>query len=82
MKCCGKCYLRKQLKKVSSNNDASEKPGSQKSEQLEWVVFLIPEPINISHTDISSLKSFNLQSTADYHLMATTGIFRPPQTCA
>ena len=82
MKCCGKCYLRKQLKKVSGNGDVSEKPGSQKSEQIEWVVFLIPESISIAHADISSVKTFNLQSVAVYHLMATRGIFRPPQIIA
>lgn len=43
MKCCGKCYLKKQLKKVNANNEA----GSESSVKMEkeMLVYIIPNHI-------------------------------------
>lgn len=40
MKCCGKCYLRKQLKKTG-DTDASKKQAA-KNERSETIVFILP----------------------------------------
>jgi hypothetical protein len=47
-KCCGKCYLRKQLKKADDGNTTpTGKTVPSKWNMGEVVVFLIPEQINI-----------------------------------
>lgn len=43
-KCCGKCYLRKQLKKVNDTDEGSSNGSTLKIEKTE-VVCLIPEGV-------------------------------------
>ena len=49
MKCCGKCYLKKQLKKVDENSNGKKAPlKTDKSESLVFIVvpfFTAPEQV-------------------------------------
>jgi len=49
MKCCGKCYLRKQLKKVDDNSvPSNNRP--DKNEKNEAVSYIVPEVFLYSST--------------------------------
>lgn len=42
MKCCGKCYLKKQLNKVTGNDDSKENTDRIKVEKQETVFYVLP----------------------------------------
>jgi len=77
MKCCGKCYLRKQLKKADNNNTpARHVPG--KSERSEIVDFVLPGKIVVQ-------RIFDPLSTADWPTVGgspladfASSVFHPP----
>ena len=78
MKCCGKCYLRKQLKKAGDLEDNQKLPS--RTDRFELVVFILPSlfKVNASPALIiqSSVKHPSGQDMRD--VAALTAVFHPP----
>jgi hypothetical protein len=78
--CCGKCYLRKQMKKVEDGSSTSKK-GQVKTEKSEVSEFVVTDRfIAVAHTTFETFPS-NTPVTGNFHgydLMAD--IFHPPAT--
>jgi hypothetical protein len=78
MKCCGKCCLRKQLKKADDGTDANGKqlPGKLK---VELADFLLPQKIKLTAQPATcSVRTYNpsMQHMHDY--AALNNVFHPP----
>lgn len=77
MKCCGKCYLRKQLKKVDENSNSKKAP--VKSEKSESLVFIISPVYTASLNYLYALPA--IHNPARQHLFnhaILSRIFHPP----
>jgi len=77
MKCCGKCYLRKQLKKAEGSNSSKDAPG--KIEKAEQLVFIISatEPVSscLQHLTLSVRNPTN-KHLHNYDFLSR--VFHPP----
>ncbi len=78
-KCCGKCYLRKQLKKA----DDGTTPSSGKTIPSKWnmgevLVYVVPQPISVPL--LFSDAHFKIPVMNDRYLHSTplADVFRPP----
>lgn len=73
MKCCGKCYLRKQLNKTEGS-------GSQqnKSSQSDWVEFLPVNSITMHFYHPINITLYHQQYKAMIGYDPLTSIFHPP----
>lgn len=81
MKCCGKCYLRKQLKKVD-DNDASKKQ-SDRAGKAEALVYILPAALPHQTSSVPVISS--IQHPAGQHLYDSrlpVRIFHPPALSA
>jgi len=79
MKCCGKCYLRKQLQKAADHSEDSKGcPG--RIVRQEEAFFLVPSGVLLPqlHYTCSISKPFNPGSQHLYGHMPIHTIFRPP----
>lgn len=45
LKCCGRCYLRKQLKKADNPNTTSSPKAPVKQEKAEGIAFILPHAL-------------------------------------
>jgi hypothetical protein len=80
-KCCGSCYLKKQLKKVDNQDERSQSgPGTVKVEKSEWVAIL---PVS-TPLFVSALPLQKIEHTTAYTERAVVqvvhSIFHPPAT--
>jgi hypothetical protein len=76
LKCCGKCYLRKQLKKI----DEADQKGKGISEILskfQMPPYLAPEPLQIAFVASEEALTWEDQSR-DYFPQWKSGIEHPP----
>lgn len=81
MKCCGKCYLQKQLKKVD-DSDASKKQ-SERAGKAEVPVYILPPVIPHQSSPVSVMAA--IQHPAGQHLYDSrfpAAIFHPPARLA
>jgi len=80
LKCCGKCYLNKQLKKAGGDENGS-KNLPNKIEKNEVLVFLLPPPLRLLKHAFSEtvIKNPVLQSLYDSKI--TRAFFHPPSVC-
>lgn len=79
MKCCGKCYLRKQLKKVEDNDHTSKNP-SVKIEKNEVVPYIIPATVALKAAPAFSGPA-SIKNPARQHLhglLIPASVFHPP----
>lgn len=78
MKCCGKCYLRKQLKKVAQN-DNTTKSTNNKTEKIDIIAFVIPDQITLPKADVFNIAA--VQHPLMQHLYGFDipfPVFHPP----
>lgn len=80
MKCCGKCYLHKQLNKAENeSNDGKQQPN--KMDKLELMTFIIPQGLSFqTHFSIEQ-KVFNSSVQSSYYFQYSSGVFHPPSVC-
>jgi hypothetical protein len=76
MKCCGKCYLKKQLKKVDENNPGKTLPN--KIDKNEPFVCIISAQFSFSNLNILSLSVNNPVNQNLHGLKIPDSIFHPP----
>ena len=79
MKCCGKCYLRKQLKNTSDNTENA--PGKQqqvKWEKLSWVAVLPSAKPTAAILSLQENKQLNSYYQNLYRFTSVVNIFHPP----
>jgi len=76
MKCCGKCYLRKQLNKTEGS-------GSQQSKSLsdEWVEFIPAKKIEIALHYFEPRSEFQSSYHASIGYDPIASVFHPPPVC-
>lgn len=77
LNCCGKCHLRKELKKVDDNGNSKKQ--NEKTEKSETVAFIIPESLQDSR--LAALPDLSIQHPAGQHLFDSgipIAVFRPP----
>ncbi|MBS1771343.1 MAG: hypothetical protein JST82_00695 [Bacteroidetes bacterium] len=77
MKCCGKCYLRKQLKKADMQGTTNSSK-NHKTEQVEWTDFLPEDIVNLSFTSRSALVAQNGTYIPPLGCNMPLSIFHPP----
>ncbi|RYE23398.1 MAG: hypothetical protein EOP51_10655 [Sphingobacteriales bacterium] len=81
MKCCGKCYLRKQINNTGDNTEST--PGKQqvKWEKLSWIAVLpIAKTSEISLPVVADKKAESYYRNL-YKFTSVTSIFHPPGVC-
>lgn len=77
MKCCGKCYLKKQLKKADEQgNDSKDMPGKWQKESS--TVFLVTTPIALSFQQVVKPVLFYDNYSFGIGYNAIASIFHPP----
>jgi hypothetical protein len=78
MKCCGKCYLRKQLKKVTQNDNNTKAPNN-KVEKTEIVAFVIPNKVILPESNAFNIDVVQHPSMQHLHgFNIPFPIFHPP----
>ena len=79
MKCCGKCYLRKQLKKVDDNESPSKNAPS-KVEKNEVAAFVLPAliPFSLGHSEFETRVERTPVFQHLRHSVVPFPIFHPP----
>jgi hypothetical protein len=78
LRCCGKCYLQKQLKKVDDNTDNS-KNGPVKVEKQEVLLFLLPTAMQYPTQTLLTINSpFNPGRQHMHNCAWLQPVFRPP----
>ena len=75
MHCNGKCHLKKQLDNTNSRQDPQTS-----SSQTEWAVFVLPSSTELPTHIFSRNTTCVPYPPANYHLLLTDLLFRPPQT--
>lgn len=76
--CCGKCYLRKQIKKVEDGSSTSKK-GQVKTEKSEVTEFVVTDRFTATPHIVFSIFPFNTPVTGNFHgLDLLADIFHPP----
>ncbi len=76
MKCCGKCYLQKQLKKI--DNDTQEKGTPEKVEKSELLCFILPASILVSLKYTFDIAVQNPSRQRLYNKDLSRSTFHPP----
>jgi hypothetical protein len=76
LKCCGKCYLRKQLAKVD-NGHSAEKPLLAQLSKFEMAPFVVPHPVSLTHTFLEESRQ-ECHYIAPFPKEITLSIFHPP----
>jgi hypothetical protein len=77
MNCCGKCYLKKQLRKID-NNSGTQGQRSVKTEKSE-VMYLIPDTIALELPNrAASIAVLNPLERHLYHTAYLGTVFHPP----
>ncbi len=75
MKCCGKCYLKKQLNKTE---DGNSKRGPIQNKNSETVVYIIEKIFSVPAAFNNSDINFNVASNSNYYYNFHSSIFHPP----
>jgi hypothetical protein len=78
MKCCGKCYLRKQLKKAEDGNDANGKQAPGKLTKIEISEFIPSQSFQLPAYFVSAIKSYNPRMQRMHDRLSLLSIFHPP----
>lgn len=77
-KCCGKCYLKKQLKNATDNENGSSKTPTVKIEKSE-VVCLLPKVLTLTPAIVFKSPSvYNPVSKAFIVMPFSSSVFHPP----
>ena len=78
MKCCGKCYLKKQLRKAEENSDTGKQaPG--KLNKIELAEFIVPQKIKFAPAlRLFNSRFYNPTMQHMYGCDAHNNIFHPP----
>jgi hypothetical protein len=76
MKCAGKCYLKKQLKKV--NGSTGTKSRQNEKELTELPAYVLPHGINILTRKWYVLEEWNKPQENQYDYEMPDYVFRPP----
>ncbi len=80
MKCGGKCYLRKQLKKVDNSPDTSTTQTKDK-DPLKLLIFIVPQPLSLHHYVVQVMAVLNPVSQHLFDVSGLYSILRPPEHC-
>jgi len=76
LKCCGKCYLKKQLNKADQQTDDKQAPS--KNSRISIEAFVIPAPVKIRAFYNEELSIFNPGYQKMYGSVYEGSIFHPP----
>lgn len=81
MKCCGKCYLRKQLKKAEDENTNGSKQLPTKIDKVEVAAFFPLAPIRITTQEFNVKIIFHDRYRQPSGADPLSSIFHPPPVC-
>jgi hypothetical protein len=82
MKCCGKCYLHKQLNKVDDNADKNSKNNNaSKWEKAEVDAFLLPQTLSFTFHEIPQKEIIHTYYIYPSGYDPLSSIFHPPPVC-
>lgn len=81
MKCCGKCYLKKQIKNVSGDTGNSSEHRN-KTEHFETDAFIIPHHISFERSTYTEVSSYYSIDNSHYQFLYHKGVFHPPTQAA
>lgn len=77
LKCCGKCYLRKQLNKANGSNETN-RTLPNKTEKTETVDFIVAQKIMLARVFYPDAHTYNPSVTTFCETQFVTSIFHPP----
>jgi len=78
MKCCGKCYLKKQLKKADDNTDTNGKQAPGKPGKIELAEFVIPQKMKLPYLIKFNTHTYNAALQHMHGCSPLSAIFHPP----
>lgn len=77
MKCCGKCYLRKQLKKVENTNN-SEKQQQRKTNKTESFDCILTSLLQFPFVGMIATHQYGSFRIRQHHFLFVASVFHPP----
>jgi hypothetical protein len=80
LKCCGKCYLNKQLKKVDGNSGTG-KTLPNKMDKFEFASYVIPQRYTLSYSIPIPSQPMNGQYLLGLEHSVSHSFFHPPCVC-
>lgn len=82
MKCCGKCYLAKQLKKAEDGSSKEQgKNLPTKWDKIEEVAFIVPQILSFNNFQPSEEQVFHSNYIPPAGHDPLSAIFHPPSAC-
>jgi len=78
MKCCGKCYLQKQLNRVTGTDQPQDK-SVLIDESSVFPVFVLVDPVLYRVTIIPQPKIFNPRQASGYTFCLMNSLLKPPR---
>lgn len=78
MKCCGKCYLRKQLKKAEDGSDSNGKQAPGKLTKIEIAEFIPSQSFHLPEYFVSTLQKHNPRMQRMHDRLFPLSVFHPP----
>jgi hypothetical protein len=79
MKCNGRCYLKKQIKKLNQNSDAPDKSGNSKASCEDYLVFVIPDYIEHNYLNLAGAVLYFGKTVTFYDFLHERLVFHPPR---
>ena len=77
MKCCGKCYLRKQLKKVENTN-GSEKRQQRKTDKSESFDCILATLLQLPFGRTVAANQYGSFQSKQHNFLFAASVFHPP----
>jgi hypothetical protein len=76
LNCCGKCYLRKQLKKVDNTTPSKNRPNERAP--IELLAFIVPPPLILNHPYLFFISVYNPVFQDLFDIVVPDALLRPP----
>ncbi len=79
LKCNGKCYLKKQLKKLNQNGDAPARSSNNKADGEDYPVFVVPDYFALNHTNSVKVAVYFGKAGSRYGFLHERLVYHPPK---
>lgn len=77
--CNGKCYLKKQLKKLDQNSEAPARPGNTKACVEDYPVFVVPDYIVHNFSSAAMVVVYFGKAPSGYGFLHERLVYNPPK---
>jgi hypothetical protein len=79
MRCNGKCYLKKQLKKLNQNGDFPDGSDNKKASSDDYPIFIVPDYFTQIYPRLTGIDIRHWATRSFYGFQHENLVFHPPQ---